>query len=452
MESTDEIPQNLEAETFSYSQWFGRIAIAIFVVVVYHFWSAQQSIWRRTRGLRLEDNPSDTVELSLSEKRSAFLDALEGKSSTPLLFDNLEEDEEKDSIPDESLIYDDIDQSSDEEVHDTSTKEDILECDEKNVDIPLLNEESPNSMLQGRPCMQASSGEHPGLDGFRHWYENEASLYRIYTVGRKDNTEIYPPFVPKSERGQVSLKLHVTNNYLKAISVFWIDYKGIEVLKGTVNHGAIFQQITWIGHPWSFREKDTGKLLCHYIPYKVIPNSHEVCTVDPEDPKVGIHRFAIVSLGQRPQVTFDDENIICAIADPVFPTRIETIRDAVAWTFQEMSRWHYQYLNTLTKYFTNIVMRPANCKYRQIRIAQTRFFKEVWNTPARGLFLAAGFVELGAYAELGNEQVLPREQVQELSTILFYMEKWKRIQDLPSVPTQPEGADGFGRANFGRSM
>jgi PUB domain len=454
MESIGEIPQHSETGTFQISQWLGRALFTVFLAVIYHFWCNRKWLSFRHTGYRLEDDSSSTVEVSLSQKRLAFLDALEGKSPTPLLFDDIEEDEEKDSMHGESLLYDDIDQSSSEEgSQDESPKNDIVESDEISMDVALVSEETSSPNLQGRPCMQGADCEHPGLDGFLRWYENEASLYRIYTVGRKDKTEVYPPFVTKSERGQVSLKLHVTNNYFKAISVFWIDYKGIEVLKGTMKHGGIFQQLTWIGHPWTFREKDTGKLLCHYIPYKVIATSHEVPTIDPEDPTVGMHRFAIVSLGQRPQVTFDDEHVICAIADPVFPTRIETIRDAAAWSFQEMSRRNYPSLETLVKYFTNIVMRPANIKYRQIRIAQTRFFNEVWNTPARGLLLAAGFVENGAYVEMGNDQSLPRERVQELSTMLFYMEKWKRIQDLPpSVHSQPEGADGFGRANYSRRI
>jgi hypothetical protein len=203
-----------------------------------------------------------------------------------------------------------------------------------------------------------------------------------------------------------------------------------------------------IGHPWVFREKDTGDLLCHYIPYKVIPTTEQVPTVDSDDPDVGVHQFSIVSVGQRPQ---KDERLICFVQDPVFPTDIETTQDASAWTFQEMLRMHYMHIDTVIKYLTNIVLHPAEPKYRQIRIAHKRFFEQVWSTAARGLFLASGFVEEGAHAELGSPGPLQRERVQDLSTLLFYIEKWKRIQDRPAASEQPTGADGYGRANFGRS-
>jgi len=161
-----------------------------------------------------------------------------------------------------------------------------------------------------------------------------------------------------------------------------------------------------------------------------------------------LHRFTIVSLGQR-QV--DDEGAICYIYDPVFPTFMKNTQDCAAWTFQELSRtMNDSSLDTLTTYLTNIVMNPSETKYRQIRIANRRFSEEIWLTPARGLLLAAGFVEQGAYAELGSSSTLPRDRVQEVSSLLFYFERWRTMQENSAVRQQPKGADGYGRANFGR--
>lgn len=69
-----------------------------------------------------------------------------------------------------------------------------------------------------------------------------------------------------------------------------------------------------------------------------------------------------------------------------------------------------------------------------------------------GVLLAAGFVEHGAYAELGSERTLPRTRVREVSLILHSLEQWEAKQDGSlRVVNQPQGSDGFGRANFGRT-
>ena len=287
----------------------------------------------------------------------------------------------------------------------------------------------------------------------------------MYTIGRTDDKVVSTPFIPKSERGRVGLYLYIHNELYQDLNVFWVDYKGNDVLKGTVKHGGVFSVQTYIGHPWTVRTKDTGKLVCHYIPYRIIQNTEEIPTVDKDEPDVGVHRFTI-KRNHRARVDSpfdnDDDNDasddtsmhICAIDDPVFPLWFESTVDAAAWSFQQMSRVQYLYAETLQKYLTNIVMHPKETKYRQIRIAQSKFFNMVWSTPARGLLLAAGFVEEGAYAELGSTGVLPHERVQDLSTLLFYLERWKTAAEkrlgTPEQLQQPDGADGYGRAGYGR--
>jgi hypothetical protein len=215
------------------------------------------------------------------------------------------------------------------------------------------------------------------------------------------------------------------------------------VLRGKLPSTGFFHQTTWIGHPWTFRYQDTGELLLHFIPFRVIPTTDAVPTTDPEDPDVGIHAFTI----QRPT----GETDLCAIHDAVLPCMEDTLttpQSAVAWSFQHMTRMDYMYGETLAKYLTNIVRHPGNPKYRQIRTAGNVFYQQVWNSAARGLLLAAGFVEEGPYAELGSMCPLPRERVQELSTLLFYLEQWRRVRDHATPYVQPSGADGGGRANF----
>lgn len=300
-----------------------------------------------------------------------------------------------------------------------------------------------------RSPIQATVDVHPGLDQFYHWYNVETSLYRIYELGRTDGVPVIPPFHPKSERGHVQVSLVVGNKYYSQINVFWVDYKGREVPKGRIMPGSTWYQQTWIGHPWTFRTKE-GQLLLHYIPYRIIPTTKKVPTVDPNDPDTGIHQFVI----GRPYSFWS-----CSIHDPVLPHHPEeqgglsTPVKAAEWTLQHMSRTDYLGGDILSKYLTNIVFHPDNVKYRQIRTAQPKFFGAVWNTAARGLMLACGFVEREAYAELGTMQPLSRERVRDVSLLLFALEQWKREQGENGIVgvEQPEGADGFGRAGFGRA-
>ncbi|KAI2506252.1 hypothetical protein MHU86_8187 [Fragilaria crotonensis] len=451
-----ELPADPVQEEPSFvSQWLGRVVITVIIAGLYHYWE-YSSKPPASSGTRVEGdwNPVvDELELTASQQ---LQDGFEDED-TNLIYDDIEDDGDDTDTNNATLIYDDIEEDSDDDerpqVDKSCNTPPQLEDDAaphepvSSLTQPAQSDPSHARDVNAPPPMQAKDSNHPGLENFRKWYETEASLYRIYTVGRTDGVEVYPPFMPKSERGQVSLKLQVTNSYRQTISVYWIDFSGREVHKGDVTQGNVFHQTTWIGHPWTFRDKESGAMLCHYIPYKIIPTTHQVLTVDSDEPEIGIHRFAILSLGQRPQI--DDDGLICWIADPAFPTIIETTQDAAAWSFQEMSRRDYPYIDSLTKYLTNIVLHPSDTKFRQIRIAHKRFSQHIWNTPARGLFFAAGFVETNGYAELGSMESLPRARVQELSTILFYLEKWKRIQDSP-LTRQPVGADGQGRANYGR--
>jgi hypothetical protein len=98
------------------------------------------------------------------------------------------------------------------------------------------------------PRILAKSSRHPGMSGFAHWYEAETSLYRIYTLTRKDGQLVVPPYNPHSNRGNLKLFLHVTNSTRHLINVYWVDYKGAHILKGIIKPDCVWTQSTWIDH------------------------------------------------------------------------------------------------------------------------------------------------------------------------------------------------------------
>ena len=101
-----------------------------------------------------------------------------------------------------------------------------------------------------KPVVVVGSDEHPGLAAFWRWYEVETSLYRIYTPVHKDpSIETVPPYNPSSSRGRVNVELVVTNRTRRELNVFWVDYKGKYVPKGTLKrNGGVWRQTTFIDH------------------------------------------------------------------------------------------------------------------------------------------------------------------------------------------------------------
>ena len=78
----------------------------------------------------------------------------------------------------------------------------------------------------------------------------------------------------------------------------------------------------------------------------------------------------------------------------------------------------------------------------------------------RGLLLAIGFVDVGMYAELGcASKPLSPERIQDVALLTYQIQEWYAkelsLGAADSVGAggqqQPEGADGFGRAGFGRA-
>ena len=307
--------------------------------------------------------------------------------------------------------------------------------------------------LHERPPFLRTMAHHPGLSAFCRWWDVETSLFRIYTITRTDGVEddsTTPPYNPSSRRGNVPIQLEVKNDIegSKTINVYWIDYKGKYIPKGEIRSQALWSQRTWIDHPWVFcTAADTTKeeqTILHYIPYRVIPTTPGAKTTDDHGERIGVHRFRILS-------SAPDSPYSCSVDDPILPypaeARIKTQHQAAELSMINCDRMGFVDHSILIRYFKNIIDHPSDVTYRQIRTANENFAR-IWNTPARGILLAAGFVEHGAYVELGTAAPLSIDMVKELSLFIAVMHSWKkRSKDLSSLE-QPIGADGYGRAGF----
>jgi hypothetical protein len=285
------------------------------------------------------------------------------------------------------------------------------------------------------------------MQGFCHWCEVETSLYRIYELGRRDGVEVTPPYNPHSYRGKVPINLHVTNQTNTVLQVYWVDYKGKHVLKGTLKPNHLWTQQTWIDHPWVFEgrdDNDNATPYVYYVPHRVIPTLPEVPTVTPDDPDTGLHQFAIVPTKSNSSPFY------CAIEDQVLPYPAEfhftTPLPGITWTLQHMSRlgwtWNDPTMDLVQKYLTNIINAPETAKYRQLRVSSRQKFGSIWNSPLKGLLLAVGFVEVQGFAELGcAEKRLSRERIQELALLSYLIAQWRGKEKQSSTTTTRTSRD-----------
>ncbi len=293
-----------------------------------------------------------------------------------------------------------------------------------------------------KPALKAKA-EHPGLQDFHNWMGATSDIYRMYQIAtRSDEAAI--PLIPRSERGHIPLRMMIQNDTGMSIDVFWVDFKGNEQLKGNMGpHVGNVNITTWIGHPWLFREKDSKKLLLHYVPFRIIPNTEETYSHD----DTGHHMFAIVEAR--------DEDHLCGIQDFLFPyppSNIQNVMNAVKFSIKQMRRERVS-PRTLLKYLTNIALHPDQSKYRQIRVANKVFWSDVWCNGGRGVLCALGFEEQGPFVEMGpNEGGLIATRVKDLSNAIILLEEYLHDIEHSRRPhiRQPRGADGAGsgRANW----
>lgn len=414
-----------------------KVIVGVLIAVLIHF---LQSSSARTTQRVTKYQPRERKETSSKENEQSSTLAVNGSTTLPLKAPSSTIEQH----PDKLLEEESPPVLEEDQANQTKEKKQTKKESSTRIRQPPASSTPANSKDRSPPPFISTNDDFADLKGFHYWMDTEASLFRLYVLCREDGTDEVPPYNPLSLRGKTSVKVEVTNRFSRKIKVYWVNYKGKEEEKGSVNPMSTWHQQTWIDHPWVFRDAETGRALLHYIPYRVIPTTDAMPTVDLSDREMGLHRFSIT----RPT----DENYLCGVSDPVFPFPANEFMikpsECVQWACLHCHRMNYGEWDTLIKYLFKIVQQPSNTKYRQIRQANPVFGGKVWNTTARGILFAAGFVENEGYAEIGTSSTLSRSQVQELSWLLMYLERWKSFAGAPSE--QPEGADGFGRASYNR--
>jgi hypothetical protein len=321
------------------------------------------------------------------------------------------------------------------------------------VESTTSNRTSTITVDQTPPPL-TSSKSHPGLSGFHLWMGAMADIYRSYAIGKK-NDDIAIPILPRSERGQVQVDLHITNLMKEDIDVYWIDYKGKEMKKGSIRHSGngAYHVHTYVGHPWAFRRRSDEKLILHFVPYRVVPVTLlDVKALEAEnfDTSTGAYRFSIAE--PNAMSAYDD---ICSVVDNIIPhppTRIQSINHALEFSCQQMER-EEALPKVLLKYLHNIALNPNDSKFRQIKTNNKVFWNNIWINGGRGLLHALGFEERGAFIEMGpNSGTLPGERLKQLSNAIVMLEEL--IHDMEDGSrdqiVKPPGTDGYtGRAGWG---
>ena len=432
----------------SRQEWFRPMIVAVIIVIIWEVFRRRQQFQDHQQGS------------AMTTSTSAPSPATEPLSRKSRLIDQFEQ-EQKQQLLQES-------EDAGKQNNDSDRDEDRLLTEgkpskkKKKRQVPSTTTTSQSSATATPPPIKATTNHHPGMDGFCHWYDMECSLFRIYTLGRKDNVEVVPPYVPHSYRGTVPINLHVRNQTTMTIQVYWVDYKGKHIPKGTMQPNHVWTQTTYIDHPWVFENSATQTPLLYYVPYRVIPTLPQAPTVSEDG--VGRHQFTVCPPKHSSSLS---SPFWISVQDDVLPfpgiEHFPTPAAASSWTLTHMSRMMAGFgttgdplplINTLIKYFENIVDDPSNTKYRQLRIA-SKAFSPIWQSPLRGLLLAIGFVDVGMYAELGcATKPLSPDRIQHVALATYQLQEWYAKElSLGGVDggQQPEGADGFGRAGYGRA-
>eukprot|EP00977_Amphora_coffeiformis_P012330 scaffold3043_cov180-Amphora_coffeaeformis.AAC.22 len=438
-------------------EWITKIAVTLVIVAVWHFRLRQPAT-----------TAVETTNTGTGNHKGVSRLLLDPLPQDLVLDENIEGEEAEEEVKESQPTVYPADTALEDEADEPSNHEDTVDVPNNNNDtmdqqkskptraLTLGEREAANTHVlhtpaqrdasSPRPVFRNQSRDHPGLDAFWYWCDVECSLFRIYSLGRKDGTAVHPPYIPRSRAGQVQVSLRCTNRTRRTIHVYWINYKGADVVKGKIFPGASWTQQTWIEHPWVFRDSITDDTLLYYIPDRIIPTCQQQPTIDANDPEMGVHRFDFISAPPESPYWIQ-------IDDPVLPfpakDHFRSPDHAADWALLHMHRMNYAHWDVLAKYLTNILHEPGNPKYRQIRIENRTFNSTVWQTPARGLLFAIGFVEQGIHIELGTTRRLTKEQVKQLSSLMFSISTWRRQNELPYE--QPVGADGYGRAGFGRA-
>uniref|UniRef100_A0A7S2XMR4 PUB domain-containing protein n=1 Tax=Attheya septentrionalis TaxID=420275 RepID=A0A7S2XMR4_9STRA len=315
------------------------------------------------------------------------------------------------------------------------------------------------AVLETQSWSPKSGSDHPGLDAFWNWCADIGHEYRVFD-------ELVLPVLPRSERGNVSVELKVTNLLSeRSIAVYWVNYKGKEVAKGTIRPGGTWHQCTYIGHPWTFRFTHDDTVVCHYVPFRLIPNTRSQCTITDDNAEgnergntspTGVQSFSFLPPRRRET---NSSGKACDIVDRIFPVdpvvSIKSVSQAIQWSLDQIDRDNdVEGARMLLKYLKNILLCPENSKRRKLRVSNVNVSR-IWNIAGgRALLLALGFINAGPFIYLGEEEnVMSKDRLDQLRHTIQSLETWqiRQEQQIEQVP-QPEGAlDGYGRAGYGRA-
>ena len=321
-----------------------------------------------------------------------------------------------------------------------------------------------------------SQSAHPGMNGYYNWHSSVTSLYRIYAIPSKTKTQpAVLPIHPASERGNVPVHIEVRNYTSRRIDVFWVDYKGNEKKKGSMQpHGGLWTQTTYIGHPWTFRTGDGEEnVVLKFVPFRAIPSIGGMETLRDAE---GLQSFAVRDVPEDNVSRVDGLSPACVVEDVVLPEpplvhifdyedplRLNALsliemNQAILWSTHQIRREDAIYpgrgvatAKTLLRLLKNICMHPEEPKYRRIRISNRLISDTIYNTGGRGVLLALGFEEAYGNLECGG-QVLSYDRIQHISNAtLIVGDALKTMEGGDTNSIQPTGADGYGRANFGHA-
>ncbi len=300
------------------------------------------------------------------------------------------------------------------------------------------------------PLELKSQAKHPGLQRYYNWQTVLASLYRVYAIpsyNKRDYHEATLPMHPSSERGKQAVEIQVINSTSHSkIDVYWIDYKGKEVHKGSIrNKGGVWNQTTYIGHPWTFRiGPGEHNVLLKYAVFRVVPVtlgadiSQEGSQADAASGgESQVHRFTLKDVPRGYVARNQIRSVpVCWVDDANLPevplVRSDTsseeftsseMNDAIRWSLQHLRRedgLHFcdgiTSANILLKYLNNIVTHSDDPKYRRLRLCNRIFQDHVYETAARGVLLALGFEEWLGYMECGpgSGKMLGSDRMQQI--------------------------------------
>ena len=398
----------------------------------------------------------------------------------------------------------------DDDVEPPSTAKDTtkssLEQDASSLSSPTTVIEAQIQQKSPHPIQLHSQAQHPGLSAYYNWHSTITSLYRIYSVPSRDifnnnnnNTIFHPailPMHPSSERGNVAINITVINQTkYPSIDVYWIDYKGREVYKGTMTRGGSWVQTTYIGHPWTFRigggeeeEEEEEGVLLKYVPFRIVPSVVGAETIEratssssssrESSSLVGTQTFTLRDVPEGYVTRNEGYEPVCWVDDlllpeaPLLDTYNNGERNLTLFTMHEMQlaiQWSCLQLQRedvvspgtgiaaakrLLQYLQNVCLHPEKSKYRKLRIANRIFFESVYSTGARGVLLALGFEEHAGFLECGPSEgaALNYERLRQISDAMMMVDKTLKlmVESEGGMP-QPEGSDGYGRAGFGHA-